>query len=107
MACGASHAELPVNLEGWQQSEASGRHLIFLDSLYGKSQYGDAYGWRESLKELEKGWFEPLLNMLKKGVIKQLTIATINEGVARNFIITRSSFYKFWCMGKPLSTHIK
>ena len=107
MACGTSHAELPVNFELWQQSEASGRHLIFLDSLYGKSQYGDAYGWRESLKELEKEWFEPLLNMLKKGVINQLTIATINKGVARNFIITRSSFYKFWCMGRPLSTYIE
>ena len=106
MACGTNHSELPVNLDAWQQSNKSGRHLVFLDSLHGKSQYGDAYGWRESLKELEKGWFEPLLNMLKKYVINQITITTINKGVARSFFITRNNLYKFWRMGRPFPTYV-
>ena len=105
-ACGANYTELPVNLDAWQQSNKSGRHLFFLDSLHGKAQYGDAYGWRESLKELEKDWFEPLLNMLKKHVINQITITTINKGVAMNFFITRNNLYKFWRMGRPFSTYV-
>jgi len=106
MACGTNHTELPVNLDAWQQSNKSGKHLVFIDSLYGKSQYGDAYGWRESLKELEKEWFKPLLNMLKKHVINQITITTINKGVARNFLITRNNLYKFWRMERPFSTYV-
>jgi hypothetical protein len=106
MACGTNHSELPVNLDAWQQSNKSGRHLVFLDSLHGKSQYGDAYGWRENLKELEKEWFEPLLNMLKKYVINQITITTINKGVARSFFITRNNLYKFWRMRRPFSIYV-
>jgi len=105
-ACGTNHMKLPVNVDLWQQQNKSGRHLVFLDSLYGKSKYGDAYGWRESLKELEKEWFEPLLNMLKKNVVNQITITTINKGVAINFSITKNNLYKFWCMGKPFSTYV-
>jgi hypothetical protein len=105
-AFGTNHTKLPVNLDLWRQQNKSGRHLVFLDSLYGKSKYGDAYGWRESLKELEKEWFEPILNMLKKNVINQITITTINKGVAINFSITKNNLYKFWRMGKPFSTHV-
>ena len=106
MACGANHTELPVNFDSWQQQNKSGRHLVFLDSLHGKFEYGDAYGWRESLKELEKEWFEPVLNMLKKNAINQVTITTINKGVAINFSITKNNLYKFWRMGKPFSTYV-
>ena len=105
MACGTSHSELPINLDAWQQPGEPGRHLFFLDSLHGKAQYGDAYGWRESLKELEKEWFEPLLNMLKRHVINQITITTINKGVAKDFLITRNNCYKFWRMRKQFSTY--
>ena len=106
MACGTSYAELPVNLEAWQKLVTSGKHFIFLDSLYGKSQYGDAYGWREALKQLEKEWFEPLLGMLRKRLINQITITTINKGITKNFNITRNNLYRFWCKGVPLSTYI-
>lgn len=106
IACGTNHAELPVNLDAWQQSNTSGRHFVFLDSLQGKSQYGDAYGWRESLKDMEKKWFEPLLNMLNKRVINKLMITTINKGIARNFFITRSNLYQFWRIRRPLSTYV-
>lgn len=106
MACGTKHSELPSKLDAWQQLNKSGRHLVFLDSLHGKPQYGDAYGWRESLKELEKEWFDPLLNMLKKSLINQITITTINKGVTRNFFITKNNVYKFWRMEKPFSTYI-
>ena len=58
------------------------------------------------IKELEKEWFEPLLSMLKKHAINQITITTINKGVARNFFITKNNLYKFWRMGRPFSTYV-
>lgn len=106
MACGADYTELPLNFGSLQQQNKSGKHLVFLDSLHGKFEYGDAYGWRESLKDLEKEWFEPVLNMLKKNAINQVTIITINKGVAINFSITKNNLYKFWRMGKPFSTYV-
>ena len=106
MASGINLMELPNNMEKWPHLNRSDRQLIFLNSLYGKSQYGDAYGWRESLKDLEKNWFMPVLNMLKTNIINQLTITTINEGVARDFFITKNNLYKFWRMGRTFATYI-
>lgn len=106
IACGTSHAELPVSLDVWRYSSISGKHFVFLDSLYGKSKYGDVYGWRESIKELEQQWFVPLLNMLKKSILNQLTITTINKGNIINFSISRNSLYKFWHISRPLSAYI-
>jgi len=106
MACGNSYAALPTNVKAWQQSITSGRHLVFLDSLHGKSQYGDAYGWRESLKELERDWFDPLLAILKKGLINQIAITTINKDYARSFSITRSNLCKFWRVKRSFSTYV-
>jgi len=38
--------------------------VILLDNLTRAGQYGDALGWREALRELERDWFAPLLGML-------------------------------------------
>ncbi len=40
--------------------------VILLDALTSAGQVGDAYGWREALRELEQGWFVPLLGALRK-----------------------------------------
>ncbi|MBL78591.1 MAG: phosphoglycerate mutase [Nitrosomonadaceae bacterium] len=106
IASGINLMELPNNMEAWPHLNKSDRQLIFLNSLYGKAQYGDAHGWRESLKELEKNWFMPMLTMLRQGIIKQVTITAINEGVTRNFFITRNNLYRFWRLGRPFPTYI-
>ncbi len=106
LACGMDYAELPDSVGTWQQSIASGRHLVFLNSLHGKTQYGDAYGWRESLKEMEENWFSPLLEALKKGEIEQIVVTTTDKGRARSFSVTKSNLWKFWCVRKSLSTYV-
>jgi len=106
LACGTDYAELPTNVATWQQSIASGRHLVFLNSLHGKSQYRDAYGWRDSLKEMEDTWFSPLLGALRNGKIDQIIVTTIDRGRARSFSVTRSNLWKFWCVRKSLSTYV-
>jgi hypothetical protein len=40
--------------------------VILLDTLTGAGQVGDAYGWREALRELEQDWFAPLRSALRK-----------------------------------------
>ena len=40
--------------------------IIVLDGLTQAGQYGDAYGWREALREMEQNWFEPILSSLRK-----------------------------------------
>jgi hypothetical protein len=106
LACGTDYAELPTNVATWQKSIASGRHLVFLNSLHGKSQYRDAYGWRDSLKEMEETWFSPLLGALRNGNIDQIIVTTIDRGRARSFSVTRSNLWKFWCVRKSLSTYV-
>ena len=107
LASNADSAELPPT---WRESAATDNpadnHLVVLDSLSGKAQYGDAYGWRESLKELEQNWFAPLLAGLKQGRLDQLAITAIGEHGTRNFTVSRGDLWKFWRASRPLSTYI-
>ena len=106
LACSTDYAELPTNVATWQQSIISGKHLVFLNSLQGKSQYGDAYGWRDSLKKMEANWFSPLLGALRNGNINQIVVTTTDRGRARSFFVTKSNLWKFWCVRKSLSAYV-
>ncbi|MDP1558387.1 MAG: phosphoglycerate mutase [Nitrosomonas sp.] len=105
-ASSTEHAILPPNAEIWQQSTTPGNHLVVLDDLWRKSQYNDAYGWRENLKTLEQNWFSPLFTSLQRGEINQFRLTTLNENSTMNFTVTRKSLWKFWCRTKPLSTYM-
>lgn len=104
-ASGADYAELPENATACLQYTESGNQLAVLDALLGKAQYADAYGWRESLKNLEQNWFEPSLAMLKQGRIDQLIVTTIDATIARNFTARTGDLRKFWRKKKPISTY--
>ena len=39
--------------------------VALLDELTLAGQCGDAYGWREAIRELERNWFVPLLAALR------------------------------------------
>jgi len=105
LACATDHAELPSTAAAWCQSAATDNHLAILDTLHEKTQYDDAYGWRESLKKLEQDWFAPLLIALKQGKLDQLTLTAIDERGGKNFTITRDELWKFWRTAKPLATY--
>ncbi|MDN5934981.1 MAG: phosphoglycerate mutase [Nitrosospira sp.] len=105
LACGSSHAQLPPDAAAWRQSAASGRHLVVLDTLLGKARYGDAYGWREGLKELERNWFAPLWTMAKQGRLDRLTLTAVHESKTRNFSLQRGDWRKLWRKTKPLSIY--
>ncbi len=105
LACATEHAELPSTATAWYQSATTGNHLAILDMLQEKTQYDNAYGWRESLKKLEQDWFAPLLAALKQGKLDQLTLTVISEHGDKNFTITRDDLWKFWRTAKPLAAY--
>ena len=105
LAHAIDHAALPSTATAWCQSAAAGNHLAVLDALQEKTQYDNAYGWRESLKKLEQDWFAPLLAALKQGKLDQLTLTVISEHGDKNFTITRDDLWKFWRTAKPLGTY--
>jgi hypothetical protein len=108
LACGTNHAQLPPDAAAWHQSAAAaGTHLVVLDALLGKAQYGDAYEWRESLKELERNWFAPLWALSKQSKFDQITLTAVHENKTRNFALKRGDFRKFWRRAKPLSIYAK
>jgi hypothetical protein len=61
--CSARVHALPAQLDA-ALLKAGG--IILLDILNPSGQVGDACGWREALRELEKDWFVPLLDMVRR-----------------------------------------
>lgn len=105
MAAQTPHADLPSNLTAWLESQQSGNHLMVLDALSTPAKYRNAYGWRETIKEMEKKWFMPLYEGLKRGLIDQLQLITSNENALQKFTLTRTDLWKFWLVRKPMHTY--
>lgn len=61
--CGAHVHALPAHPDA-ALLEPDG--IVLLDALTRAGQVGDAYGWREALRELEQDWFVPLLGALRR-----------------------------------------
>lgn len=103
LASGIRHAPLPMSAALWRPSSPAGTHLVVLNALQGQAQYHDLYGWRESLKQLEHNWFNPVWTMLRQGEVDQLTLTSVENKEARNFTIRRSDLRKFWRRPKSIS----
>jgi hypothetical protein len=107
LATGTNHTRLPPDAATWHQSSVPGNHLIVLDSLHGISQYVDAYGWRENLKDLERNWFAPLWAMCRQGKFDQVTLTGAGGRNTQNFALKRGDPRKFWRRTKPLVSYVR
>jgi hypothetical protein len=105
LSSGARYSALPLEATLLPKALTSGKYLVVLDTLQGKASYSDAYGWRESLKELEKNWFQPLLAWAKQGKFQQLKLSVLGKKGNKDFTIRPGDMKKFWRTAKPLSTH--
>lgn len=103
MMSATHHSALPSDANTLFQHPAIGHHLVVLDALHGKAQYGDAYGWRESLKKLEQNWFEPVSGMLRQRILSEITITALGSAMTRNFTLRSGDLRKFWRRPKSLS----
>jgi hypothetical protein len=77
--------------------------LVHLDRLLAPAQYRDAWGWRDTLMQLEADWFVSLLAALKTGRISQLTLTT-HGPAGFSATVTRSDLWKFWRRARPLTS---
>ena len=62
-SCGAPTHALPERLT---PPLLGTRDVVILDALAESGQVGDAWGWRETMRVLERDWFAPLLSLLRK-----------------------------------------
>lgn len=100
------HHDLPENAgELLRHSKNSGEQLIILDSLQKYACYRDAYNWRNELIKMERDWFSPLLQALKKKQIQRLKLTTVNESSTRDFVLTPGRLWKFWAAVHPLGIY--
>lgn len=103
---GMFHAALPGGAQDCLAASfdtSGGSVLVVLDALRGAVQYGDAYGWRESLIKLERAWFAPLLAALKARRLAGLTLHAAGDGATRSFTLSRWSPWKLWRGVRPFS----
>jgi hypothetical protein len=89
--CGARVQALPAHLDT-QLLESDG--IFLLDALSPSGQYGDAYGWREALRELERDWFVPLGGALRRIGPNGLRLLDPVNGVALH--LHASDAWRLW-----------
>jgi hypothetical protein len=82
---------LPARLET-RLLETGG--VMLLDHLTQAGQYGDTYGWRLALRELEQDWFAPLRGALRKTGPHGLRLIDPLNGKALH--LHASDAWKFW-----------
>lgn len=107
---GAFHAALSGEAENCPSFDPSGLDtargsvLLVLDTLRGAVQYGDVYGWREGLTNLDRLWLAPLFAALKAGRLSGLTLHAAGDHATRSFTLSRLSPWKLWRGVKPFSS---
>ena len=84
-------------------SASEGVNLILLDRLRGAAQYGDAHGWRDGLQQLERDWFAPLLQALRRERIGMLSLHALGPGGVISAEVTRGDLRRFWRRVRPLA----
>ena len=74
--------------------------LMLLDQLTLAGRHGDAYAWREALRELEQDWFEPLLGALR--IIGRHGHRLLDPVSGKALLLDAGGAWKFWRRPKDL-----
>ncbi len=114
MASGGSSAPLPADAASLlSDAPESGRVLVVLDSLRAFAAYGDAPQWTQTLEQLERDWFAPLLAALGARRIGMITLScpglTGPEGQSVAGLeaeVIRSDLRRFWRRRKPIAGYV-
>lgn len=103
-----SWSERPREAMEWrEQADAAGAHLVILDDLRAAAEFGDAYGWREELKQMEQNWFAQILGALKQGSVSDLRIIATYGQNAVSFDVTARDMWKLWRRPRPLPSYVQ
>jgi len=107
MASGAAVLPLPEDAERWLRTSGNdGIELIVLDALRAPAAYGETGPWRERLAALERGWFTPLAEALRRGRIGMVTLHAIGGGGTLDAETTRQDLRYFWRRPRPLASYV-
>jgi hypothetical protein len=59
-------------------------------------QRGDLYAWREALQQIERDCAQAVLQALRAGRLRRLTLLVMQDDMTRRFELTRGSAWKLW-----------
>ncbi|BEV71134.1 MULTISPECIES: hypothetical protein [unclassified Paludibacterium] len=102
--CQTESQSVPWTFAAWLESAPRDNEVwVQLDRLQGPAQYRDAWGWREQVQQLEQDWFAPLLQALRTGQLRQLTLLSCGER-SLQVRIRRVDLWKFWRRPRALTS---
>ncbi|MEW5966192.1 MAG: hypothetical protein AB1720_04245 [Pseudomonadota bacterium] len=90
-SCGARIHTLPGQL-GAQRLGT--QDVVVLDTLTESGQVGDAWGWREAMRALERDWFAPLRSQLRKTGPQGVRLLDPDHGKALH--LTAGDAWRVW-----------
>jgi hypothetical protein len=82
----------------------SGTQLVAL-ALLPATAYGDLRRWREALTTLERDWFNPLLDALKRGAIEALALHGLGPDFSYVSEIRPGDLWRFWRARRSLHVY--
>ncbi len=93
--------DVPAEPRGLLAPDEDGVTLIINDVLASATQYGDVECWVNRIRELDRHWFAPLLEMLRQGVLGSLEIDPCNGA---RFLTDRRQQHYFWRRDRPFES---
>jgi hypothetical protein len=91
--CGLAGLSLPATADDLAAASTGPAPLVLLEDCDAPAAYGDIGGWLSALQRLERDWFAPLLQLLRRGRIDALQLAPLNGSLYR---LTRRQLWSFW-----------
>ena len=56
----------------------------------------DPAAWKQALEALEQHWFAPLAGLLRNGRLRELVIATVDNGRSYRWSVSRMNLWRLW-----------
>ncbi len=93
----------PAGFAEWQQTaNRTDAQLVVLDALRPAALYRDVDVWSQTLEELERHWFEPLLRALKARTLESAAILT---DTGQCFPLTARHARRWWRRAKSILSY--
>lgn len=92
--CGISGSDLPRKVEPLlPRLRRDERVLVIMETCRDAAAYGDFSDWQAAVQDLEKNWFAPLVEALRRGRIDGLELLPLN---GKRYQLERKHLKFFW-----------
>jgi hypothetical protein len=100
LATGAADRPAPQDAATWLAELKGGRHLVVVQPLFEPAAMDDLAAWQGALEQLERDWFQPLLQAVRRRRVARLTVIG-SEGCRLS--ATRTQLRRFWRRRRSLA----